>query len=143
MDVADVYRDRVTELLSAETELDSELLYGCTEILHCAPPGDLPKAEIVAMLLKRETAKHGLTLSFVAPEIILSLVTQITIENGLSLMPDRIQRLLRKPLLQAVADDCKKLSLRIRSPQKPGTSHEKQLRPTGHHKSRIAVGDAC
>ena len=102
------------ELVVSETLLDHSLLNAVSAVFLCQQTSDLVKAEIIAMLMKKESKAHGVSLSRVDPEIIVSQVLQIDDATGFGLVPHRIKLLLRKPLVAATQHNHKLLSLRVR-----------------------------
>jgi hypothetical protein len=110
-----VFRQRAIEILGEETSIDHGLLGAVTEICFCAPPTDRVKAEVVALLMKRECRDHGIELSSVDPEILATQVIQLEDAAGFRLAPQRVTNLLRKPLLAATPERPAALSLRVRT----------------------------
>lgn len=108
---------RSVEMLMQESTLDSECLNALAEIVLCQRPSDAVNAEVVVLLMKKEAAAHGVHLARIDPEIVASQVLQITDEHGFALAPERVKKLLRKPLLAAHQHDQKTLSLRVRPPE--------------------------
>ena len=104
----------LSELLTNDLEIDPSLLNAITEILPCKPPTDLVKAEVVALAMKQECSAHGLELSNVDPEILAAQVTLLDDASGFRLLPHRIKKLLRQPLVAASPQQHTSLSLRVR-----------------------------
>ena len=100
------------ELLSSETSIDPPLLTAMTQIIHCEDPSDLIKAEVVCMLMQKESAAYGIQLTHVDPEIVAAEVAQIHDSTGFGLVPDRIKKVLHQSLLAATQQDRKSMSLR-------------------------------
>ena len=111
-----VFHQRAIELLSEEAQIDHGVLNAVTNICFCAAPTDRVKAEVVALLMKKECREHGMELSNVDPEIIATQVVQMDDENGFRLAPQRVKKLLRKPLVAAAPERPPSLSLRVRTP---------------------------
>jgi len=109
---------RAVEVLSSETTIDAECLNALSDIVLCKSPEDVVKAEVVAMLMKKEAAAHGVSLSNIEPEILMSQIVQIPDDGGFSLVPERVKRLLRRPLLAATQAEQESLSLRVRWPER-------------------------
>ena len=101
-----------------QDEIDARIAEAVTEVCLLSAPNDLVKAEVVALLMQKECRDHGVTLSKVAPEILAVQVLQIVEGEGFQFVPQRIQKLVRKPLMEATENDTASLSLRIR-PQSP------------------------
>jgi hypothetical protein len=108
------WQRQAMDILTAETLIDHALLNTVSDVLICQPPTDLVKSEVVALLMKKETAAHGLVLSRVDPEILAAQVAQIDDSEGFALSPERIKRLFRRPLMAAAQQEHKLLSLRVR-----------------------------
>ena len=106
------------ELVTSEIQIDARIAEAVTEVCLLSAPNDLVKAEVVALLMQKECRDHGVTLSKVAPEILAVQVLQIVEGEGFQFVPQRIQKLVRKPLMEATENDTASLSLRIR-PQSP------------------------
>ena len=106
------------ELVTSEIQIDARIAEAVTEVCLLSAPNDLVKAEVVALQMQKECRDHGVTLSKVAPEILAVQVLQIVEGEGFQFVPQRIQKLVRKPLMEATANDTTSLSLRIR-PQSP------------------------
>ncbi|MCA9259565.1 MAG: hypothetical protein KDA61_10220, partial [Planctomycetales bacterium] len=75
------------------------------------------KAEVVALLMKKECSDHGIELSNVDPEILAMQVIQLDDASGFRLAPQRVKKLLRKPLVAAALERPPSLSLRVRTPE--------------------------
>ncbi len=103
------------ESLVDEPSVNQSLLHALTSICHCQQPNEHVKAEVVALLMKKECADHKLTLSSVAPEILALQVSQIEEADGFEHTPSRIKRLLRKALVAAVASQSPSISLHVSS----------------------------
>ena len=104
----------LSELLASDLEIDPSLLNALTEILPCESPSDCVKAEVVALAMKQECSAHELELSNVDPEILASLVMLFDDSSGFRLLPHRVKKLLRQPLVAASAQQHTSLSLRVR-----------------------------
>ena len=91
-------------------------LSAVTDICYCEPPTDRVKAEVVALLMKKECRDHGIELSNVDPEILATQVIQLDDASGFRLAPQRVKKLLRKPLVAAAPERPPSLSLRVRTP---------------------------
>jgi len=105
------------ETLGAETGIDQGLLHAVTEVCVCRRPGDRTKCEVVALLMQKECRDHGIQLSNVDPEIIATQVLQLDEGDGFGLAPQRIKKLLRKPLVAASPERPPTLALRVRQPE--------------------------
>ena len=108
---------RAIEALSEETSIDPALLHAVADICYCAPASDRVKAEVVALLMKKQCRDHGIELSHVDAEIIATQVIQLEGESGFAHAPQRIKRLFRKPLVAAAGERPPALSLRVRAPK--------------------------
>lgn len=111
-----VFQQRAIEALGDETQIDRGLISAVTDICFCEPPTDRVKAEVVALLMKRECRDHGIELSNVDPEILATQVIQLDDVSGFRLAPQRVKKLLRKPLVAAAPERPPSLSLRVRPP---------------------------
>lgn len=109
-----VFHQRAIEFLGAETRIDHGLLSAVTAVCFCAAPSDQVKAEVVALLMRKECRDHGIELSNVDPEILATQVIQLDDASGFRLAPQRIKKLLRKPLVAAAPERPPSLSLRVR-----------------------------
>ncbi len=109
------------ETLHATGTLDIRLVHGVTETYFCQSPDDLVKCEVMAMLLSKECATHETQLAYVEPTILAAQVLQWDEQLGFASAPQRIQRLLRGPLVQAAAGSHRTLSLRVRNVTEPTT----------------------
>ena len=112
-----VLQQQAIEVLGEETTIDRGLLNAVTDICLCAPATDRVKAEVVALLMKKQCRDHGIELSNVDAEIIATQVIQLEGESGFELAPQRIKRLFRKPLVAAARERPPSLSLRVRPPE--------------------------
>ena len=110
---ADWHRQAV-DVVATETLIDRTLLNAVSDVLVCRSPTDLVKAEVIALLMTRESSAHGVTLTDVHPDIVASEVLPIEDNGGFGLAPERVKRLLRKPLVAATQNNHKRLCLRIR-----------------------------
>ena len=113
-----IFHQRAIEVLLEETQIDHGLVSAVTDICYCAPPTDRVKAEVVALLMKKECSDHGIELSNVDPEILATQVIQLDDASGFRLAPQRVRKLLRKPLVAAAPERPPSLSLRVRTPAK-------------------------
>jgi len=102
------------ERFGEATRTDSKLLNSVTELMHLAAPNDQVKSEVIALLLAQECRAHLTELTYVAPEIVATQVIQIEEAHGFAGAPQRIKKLLRKPLVAMAEGNHKSLSLRIR-----------------------------
>lgn len=112
-----VWQREAADVLAAETLFDPVFFSAIADIAFCQRPSDHVQSEVAALLLRKETAAHGLTLAYTDPEILVTLISQITDETGFALLPEQVKRLLRKPLIAAAQPHPKKLSLRVRRPE--------------------------
>lgn len=110
-----VLQQRVMETLNGEAEIDGQLLSALSEVLVCQPVSDQTKAEVVALLMKKECRDHGIELSNVDPEILATQVIQLEGEGGFAPAPGRVKKLLRKPLVAAAPERPPSLSLRLKT----------------------------
>jgi ATP-dependent Clp protease ATP-binding subunit ClpA len=92
----------IQERLAAETPMDHPLLAQFDVIAACRRLDAWTRAEVVALIMKRECRRHGLELGYVAPEFLTREVAAINDAHGMALIPPRIARLLRVPLTKAV-----------------------------------------
>ena len=111
------FHQRAIDLIVAETQIDRGLLNSVTDVCFCAPPTDLVKAEVVALLMRKECRDHDIELSNVDPEILATQIIQIDDATGFRLVPQRVKKLLRKPLVAATPERLPSLSLRVRTPE--------------------------
>lgn len=111
-----VFEQRVMEILRDETAIGSQLLNVLSEILVCLPATDRTKAEVVALLMRKECREHGIELSNVDPEILATQVLQLEDQSGFAAAPGRVKKLLRKPLVAAAPERPPSLSLRVKTP---------------------------
>lgn len=107
------WRQRAIDLLRDERQLDGGLLSAVDEILLCESPSDETKSEVISLLLQRECRAHGIELSHVDPVILGTQVMQIDNSTGFEHAPNRIKKLLSKPLVAASAAGHDSLSLRV------------------------------
>jgi hypothetical protein len=112
----EIWRERAIDVLVSETLIDQTVLHSVSDVLYCHWPSDEVKAEVVAMLMKKEARAHGVTLSRIDPEILVAQVLQINDSTGFALVPQRVKTLLRKPLVAATQHNRDLLSLRVRRP---------------------------
>jgi hypothetical protein len=112
-----VFHQRAIEIIGEETQIDHGLLNAVTDVCFCASPSDCVKAEVVALLMKKECRDHGIELSNVDPEILATQVIQLDDASGFQLAPQRVKKLLRKPLVAAAPERPPSLSLRVRTPE--------------------------
>lgn len=101
------------DLVKSEIQVDPRIAEAVTEVCLLAHPSDLVKAEVVAIQMQKECRDHGVTLSNIAPEILATQVLQITEDEGFQFMPQRVKKLVRKPLMEATSHRAALLSLRI------------------------------
>ncbi|MCA9217922.1 MAG: AAA family ATPase [Planctomycetales bacterium] len=109
------WQQRAIECLRDERQLDAGLLSAIDEILLSKSPSDEVKAEVISLLLQKECRAHGIELSHVDPIILGTQVLQIDDATGFAHAPNRIKKLLSKPLVAAAAAEHDSLSLRIAS----------------------------
>ncbi|MCA9040002.1 MAG: AAA family ATPase [Planctomycetaceae bacterium] len=107
-----VYQQKMLELLTDST-LDSGLLHAVTELYFLQPPSDQVKAEVVTLLMKQRCREHDIELRHVDPEIVAAQVLQMEQDSGFQFVPERIKKLLHKPLLAAIPEQPESLSLRV------------------------------
>ncbi len=108
------HQQRVTDFLRDNTQLDRQILNAVNCVLAFESPSELVKSEVVALILKKECKDYGVTLSHVDPEIVATQVVQMQDGMGFALVPQRIRKLLRRPLVAAQADKHSELSLLVR-----------------------------
>jgi hypothetical protein len=101
------------EALSGEGNLTVPLLALTSAICCLEPPSAITKAEVVMLLMERECKNYNITLEHVAPEILAREVEAIPDAHGFSLVPGRVGKLMRAPLLLAVKR--KQTGLRVES----------------------------
>lgn len=106
------------EILEAESGIDKSILSTVNEVYLCKPSTDLVKAEVLSLLLQKECRSHNIQLSYVDPGIIASQVCLIGEQEGFKLVPQQVNRLLRRPLVAVAAEGHESLSLRVRRLQK-------------------------
>ena len=109
------FEQRAIEAIGEETSIDSGLLSAVTDICFCASPTDAVKSEVIALLMQRECRDHQIELSHVDPEILATQVMQIEPAEGFRLAPQRVKKLLRKPLVAATPHRPPSLSLRVQT----------------------------
>jgi len=90
-------------------------LSAVSDICFCASPTDAVKSEVIALLMQRECRDHQMELSHVDPEILTTQVMQIEPAEGFRLAPQRVKKLLRKPLVAATPHRPPSLSLRVQT----------------------------
>ena len=112
-----LFHRRAIERLSEETSIDPQLLSAVSDICVCTWPSDRTKSEVVALLMQRECHEHGIQLASVDPEIIATQVLQL--EDGFGLAPQRIKKLLHKPLVAAAPERPPTLAFRVRRTKLP------------------------
>ena len=111
--VESVWQQRAAEILGDKLALDNKLLGALTAIFLVDAPSDHVKAAVAALLMIQECQAHGIELTNVDAEILAIQAIQCDETSGFSLMPQQIQRLLRKPLLAASDQGQGLLSLRV------------------------------
>ena len=102
----------------AEVVLDLlELIDGVAQLRLAAwcwvPTHSVERRQLLHRI--EECRTHETDLNFVDPTILATQVVQVDEENGFTLAPQRVSRLMRKPLVAAVDGQHKSLSLRVRS----------------------------
>lgn len=105
----------IIDWLSSESQINESLLHSLTEIYLCESPDDYVKSEVISLLMQKECRTHDTNLTFVDPKIVATQVMQIDEATGFALAPQRIKKLMRKPLVAAVDGNHETLSLRVRS----------------------------
>jgi hypothetical protein len=110
------WHQRAIELIGSETTIDHGLLSSLTEVFLCDWPSDQIKAEVAALLMKKECKAHGIELSHVDAEILATLVLQLEAARSFTHAPQQIKKLLRNPLVAAAGQHRRSLSLRLRTP---------------------------
>jgi len=113
---AAVEKRRTLELMEAN-RIPSGLLNALTEILYCETPTSSVRAEVVALVMRKECREHGIDLCHIDAEILATQVLQIDDAHGFELVPQRAKHLLRKPLVAAADKNQKLLSLRLLEPR--------------------------
>ena len=113
------WQQRVIDYLSDERQLDRGLLGAIDEVRLCESPTDEVKAEVISLLLQKECRAHGIELSHVDPIILGTLVLQIDDAAGFAHAPNRIKKLLSRPIVAAAADEHDSLSLRVATDSHP------------------------
>lgn len=109
----DIPRDPIG-LATGEIQVDPRIAEAVTEVCLLLNPNDLVKAEVVALQMQKQCVEHGVRLSNVAPSILATQVLQITEEEGFQFVPQRVKKLIRKPLVAAASHNATQISLRIR-----------------------------
>lgn len=110
-----IFEQRALEAIGEETPIDPGLLSAVTDICYCASPTDAVKSEVVSLLMQNECRDHQIELSHVDPEILAIQVMQIEPAEGFRLVPQRVKKLLRKPLVAAAPHRPPALSLRVQA----------------------------
>lgn len=110
-------QQRVAEFLGDNAQFDRQILNAVNAVLAFESPTELVKSEVVALILKKECKDYGVKLSHVDPEIVATQVVQMQDDTCFALVPQRIRKLLRRPLVAAQADKHSELSLRVRYPE--------------------------
>jgi hypothetical protein len=110
-----VLNGQAISVLESEGAIDSGLIAAVTGVFHLLRPNDETKAEVAALLMKKECASHDIELLHVDPEIVATQVIQWSDACGFGAMPQRIGRLLRRPLIAASESGQRVLSLRVSS----------------------------
>lgn len=108
-------QEQLIDWLASESQMQRTMLNAMTDIYLCETPDDYVKSEVVSLLMQKECRSHATELNSVDPAILATQVVQIDDETGFESTPQRIEKLLRKPLVAAANGKHKKLSLRIRS----------------------------
>lgn len=106
---------RLIDWLVSERQIHAPLLHSLTEVYLCDEPDDYVKCEVITLLMQKECRTHSTDLDFVDPTIVATQVVQVDEANGFALAPQRISKLMRKPLVAAVDGNHESLSLRVRS----------------------------
>ena len=107
------WQQRVIEQLRDERQIDGGMLSAIDEVLLCQSPADDVKAEVISLLMQKECKAHGIELSHVDPIILGTQVLQLDDATGFAHSPNRIKKLLSRPLVAATADEHDSLSLRV------------------------------
>lgn len=102
------------DLLSTGTGLAANLLTCVNEFIPLEEVSLTTKAEVVALALSRECHRYGVQLEFVAPEILVQEIGQLTDAEGFALLEDRTKKLLQRPLLEAAHCKARRMALRAK-----------------------------
>lgn len=102
------------ELLSSKTGLSPKLLTCVSEFLPLEQVSLMTKAEVVALALSRECFRYGVQLDYVAPEILVQEVGELSGSDGFALLEDRTKKLLQRPLLEAAHRQARRMVLRAK-----------------------------
>jgi len=92
---------RAADALSSETSFDLLFLSQLSAIVILNDPTDWTKAEVIALLMDRECSRFSKRLDYVAPEIIVHEVRQISEQYGFATVPARVSKLLKEPVVEA------------------------------------------
>lgn len=109
----EAWHRQAQQILADELEMDAGLLATITDVVLCPRPSDLVKAEVLTLALRRECKAYNVQLEYVAPEILVQEVEHIRESLGFSLVPDRIAKLLREPLVQAAERQRNRMRLNV------------------------------
>jgi hypothetical protein len=107
----ETFLSQVRDALVTDTQINEPLLARLSEVLILDDPNPLTKAEVVAMLMEKESRRFNLSLDFVSPEILVEEVNRLNAAHGFSPLPGRISNLLRDPLYEASRKGSKRLIL--------------------------------
>jgi len=93
------------DIVATETLIDRALLNAVSDVFLCDPPTDRVKAEVVTLLMTNETSAHASlclqsTRTYLRPKCYKSMMP-----TGFGLVPERIKKLLRKPLVTAAPEE--------------------------------------
>jgi hypothetical protein len=150
------YVVRATWLARARSALAGEnpQLGPLLELLHdvflfpTLPP--VVRAEVIALLARRECAEHGIELAWIDPEILAQRVAEVPPQDGFWLLPNRLQLLLQEPIRQCHHSGERRLFWRSPEASRPGgpplavpaAGRQTSGRPADGHGLRPGVGSS-
>ena len=108
-----VSADELVRTLVDESVLNRNLVGAVTDSFIVSSPTDRTRAEVIALLMKKECRDHRIKLSHVDAEILAMQVVQIEDDGGFELTPQRVKKLLRKPLVAIHSSGQQSLALRL------------------------------
>ena len=89
----------------------AELAASVTVECNFASLGTTTIAQVAARLLEEECRRFGLALDYVEPQLLMTLVSTFSRDQGFRLLAARVAQMLREPIARALSYDCKRLSL--------------------------------
>jgi hypothetical protein len=105
---------RAMELVRDESLIDRGVLSALTDIHYMRSPDSRTRAEVVALLMKKECSDHDVRLTHVDAAVLATQVLRFSDTEGFAMAPQQVQKLLSKPLVAATENKQKALSLRVR-----------------------------